>query len=194
MRDAPGRGQPTQRLFFALWPDANLQHGLHRIGQRLQGAFGGRVVAAHNIHLTLAFVGSVPTARVEELLGLGASIRASRLTLNLIETGCWKRSSVGWIGPDALPRALDDLVLDLRQRLMRSQFRVDDKPFAPHITLIRKAKCTAQANQSTQPGRTTQPTSEQQALQWDIDRFVLMRSETAQRGPEYTEVGAWPLQ
>lgn len=205
MQATVGPRQPTQRMFFALWPGANLQRSLARIAENMQVAFGGRVVVARNIHLTLAFVGSVPSGRVDELLAVGASVRASSFALDLIETGCWKRSAVGWIAPDASPQALDDLVFGLRQRLMKSRFHVDDKPFAPHVTLLRKAKCTARFGQSVQPrqsaqpaqsarpGRVAEPAGQQPSLRWEIDHFVLMRSDTLQSGPEYTRVGAWPL-
>ena len=56
MASAPGINQAAQRLFFALWPNAKLQAELHVVGQALQKAFGGRVVRAENIHMTLAFL------------------------------------------------------------------------------------------------------------------------------------------
>jgi 2'-5' RNA ligase len=187
MQVAASRRQPTQRMFFALWPSANLQRELASVAQTMQVAFGGRVVATPNIHLTLAFLGSVPGARVDELLAIGASISASRFELNLSETGCWKRSAVGWIAPDVSPQPLEDLVLQLRQRLMQSRFRVDDKPFAPHVTLLRKAKC------GPKPIQAPQASGQRQPLAWRIDQFVMMRSDTLQSGPEYTRVGVWPL-
>ena len=173
--------QATQRLFFALWPDTNLQRALHRVGLRLQEAFGERVVAAQNIHLTLAFLGAVPIGRVGELCTIGESIRVEPFRLKLIGTGCWKRSAVGWIAPDDVPQSLENLVPQLRQLLLEAGFRVDDKPFAPHVTLLRKAKCNTQAAQQGAP------------LEWRIDRFVLMRSETLQTGPEYSQLRSWPL-
>jgi len=181
MQVAGSERQATQRMFFALWPDAKLQRALAHIAHSMQLAFGGRSVDPRNIHMTLAFLGSVPNGRVDELLAIGASIRASRFALNLIETGCWKRSAVAWIAPDASPQSLENLVLDLRQRLIDSQFGVDDKPFAPHVTLLRKARCRPQTVEHQAP------------LNWCVDHFVLMRSDTLSSGSEYTQVGAWPL-
>ncbi len=181
MPSAPGQNQKAHRLFFALWPPPQLQAVLHRVGQSMQKSFGGRVVQECNIHLTLAFLGSVPTERVDELLEIGQKVRAQTFELKLVETGCWKRSTVGWIAPNTLPEALETLVLELRRRLLKGGFRVDDKPFAPHVTLLRKAKCRAQPDQLQAP------------LDWRIDRFVLMRSDTLPDGPEYAQVGAWPL-
>ena len=147
----------------------------------MQQAFDGRVVKADNIHLTLAFLGSVPVPRIDELRAIGESISVDRFRLDLTQTGCWKRSSVGWIAPDHVPAPLEALVLELCQRLLKAGFRVDNKPFAPHVTLLRKAKCTKRAEQPDMP------------LVWRVDHFMLMRSETLPTGPIYTQIGAWGL-
>lgn len=181
MSPSPGATHAAQRLFFALWPNAELQAALHLAGQSLQKAFGGRVVRTENIHLTLAFLGSVPVERADELLAIGGSIMARRFELKLTETGCWKRSAVGWIAPESLPEPLKDLELELRSRLLAAGFRVDDRPFAPHVTLLRKAKCR------------TQPAQLQTPLDWLLDHFVLMRSDTLESGVEYSQVGRWKL-
>lgn len=158
-----------------------MQAELHLVGQRMHKTYGGRVVAAQNIHLTVAFIGSVPTERVDDLRAIGRAIKVGRIQLRLIRTGCWKRSGIGWIGPDHSTAALEDLVLKLREHLLQGGFSVDNKPFTPHVTLLRKAKCSSQ------------PAPQELALDWEIDRYVLMRSDTFRAGPEYSQLAAWPL-
>jgi 2'-5' RNA ligase len=87
--------QATQRFFFALWPDASLQTELHRYAQRMHDLYGGRVVAKDNIHLTLAFLGSLSLERTDELRAIGSSLRTGRFDLDLTRAGCWKRSQIG---------------------------------------------------------------------------------------------------
>jgi len=169
----------TQRLFYALWPDANIQQALWRCGQRMHTAFGGRAVPVENIHLTLAFLGSVAVERIDELGAIGASVRTDRFQLNLTKSGCWKRSAVGWVAPDHAPAPLETLVLELRDRLAGAGFTVDDKPFSPHVTLLRKAKCAAKAQPPDTP------------FVWPVDRFVLVRSETLKTGPVYSRIKEW---
>ena len=177
----PRLNQAAQRLFFALWPDSGLQQDLWRLAQRMQQVFDGRVVKADNIHLTLAFLGSVPVERVDELRAIGESISVGRFRLDLTQTGCWKRSAVGWVAPEHVPTPLEALVLELCQRLLQAGFLIDEKPFAPHVTLLRKAKCNKRAEQ---------PDAQ---LVWGVDHFWLMRSETLRTGPIYTQIGAWGL-
>jgi 2'-5' RNA ligase len=173
--------QATQRLFFALWPEAGLQKALHRYAQSMEKSFGGRVIAADSIHLTLAFLGSVPVERIGELRAIGASLRSNRFQLDLVKAGRWKRSQIAWVAPENVPAPLDALVLKLRDHLAGAGFTTDDKPFTPHITLVRNAKCNIKAVQSDIP------------LIWSVDRFVLVRSETLQTGPVYTQLATWAL-
>lgn len=181
MPSNPHLNQAVRRLFFALWPDSGLQKDLWRLGQRMQQAFDGRIVKAENIHLTLAFLGSVPVERVDELRTIGESISVDRFRLDLTQIGCWKRSAVGWVAPEHVPTLLEALVSELCQRLQGVGFPVDDRPFAPHVTLLRKAKCNTLA---------AHPDAQ---LVWRVDRFLLMQSETRQTGPIYTQIGAWGL-
>jgi 2'-5' RNA ligase len=66
-------------LFFALWPDHALQQSLAETTQTVVLAAGGRPVPPENFHLTLAFLGSVPDARISEVAALGANV-ASQVT------------------------------------------------------------------------------------------------------------------
>ena len=170
-----------QRLFFALWPDAGLQRELFRFGQRLQTECGGRVVAARHIHLTLAFLGDIPSARIPELRGVMQSVSAAKFKLELARAGYWSRSSLAWIAPDPVAPELDLLVKQLRTALSHSDFIVDERPFAPHVTLVRNAK----RKPGTDPGR--------MACEWAVSDFVLMRSRLFPSGPHYSELLRTPL-
>jgi 2'-5' RNA ligase len=173
--------QTTQRLFFALWPGASLQKDLHYYAQRMHDACGGRIVAKDNIHLTLAFLGSQPHDRIDELRAIGASLRADRFRLDLTKAGSWKRSQVGWVAPENVPASLDLLVVQLRDLLSGACIPFDAKPFRPHVTLVRKAKCNAKA---ALPGM---------RFAWSVDRFVLVRSRTLQTGSVYSKIDEWPM-
>lgn len=158
-----------------------MQTELHRYAQRMHDLYGGRVVAKDNIHLTLAFLGSLSLERTDELRAIGSSLRTGRFDLDLTRAGCWKRSQIGWIAPEQVPATLDLLVLRLHDLVSRSGIPVDDKPFRPHVSLLRKAKCSAKA---ASPGI---------RLAWSVDSFALIGSRTLHTGPVYSTIEEWQL-
>jgi 2'-5' RNA ligase len=66
----------VSRLFFALWPEDTqremLAHAVHEVVR----ASGGRPVPTHNLHITLAFLGSVPDGRIPELSSMARAVAA----------------------------------------------------------------------------------------------------------------------
>jgi 2'-5' RNA ligase len=60
------------RLFFAFWPDAQMQVSFAHAARKAVKASGGQPVPMKNIHLTLVFLGSVPESR------LSAAMSAAR--------------------------------------------------------------------------------------------------------------------
>ena len=59
----------VRRLFFALWPDAGLRQSIEAARARLY-PLAGRPVDPVQLHVTLAFLGAVPDARVAPLQAL----------------------------------------------------------------------------------------------------------------------------
>jgi len=171
----------VQRLFFALWPGAALRRALYDLGQRMREEAGGRVVAANRIHMTLVFLGDIPVARTGELYAVGDALHAGKFELVLTQTGTWKRSAVGWIAPAMLPGALEQLVVAMRHHLLEAEFRIEQRPFTPHVTLLRDVRREVKARQTDVSYR------------WTVDKFSLVRSQTFPCGPVYTPLRTWRL-
>ncbi len=131
--------------------------------------------------MTLAFLGDVPVARIDDLYAVGEALPTGRFELELTRTGSWKRSAVGWVAPATLPEALEQLVAALRHHLLEADFCVERRPFSPHVTLLRNVQHGVKARQVDLPYR------------WVVDRFCLVRSQTFQTGPEYTPLRTWHL-
>ncbi|HWQ39141.1 MAG TPA: RNA 2',3'-cyclic phosphodiesterase [Burkholderiales bacterium] len=176
----PGESPPL-RLFFALWPGPPLQAALAAWGRRLQRELGGRPTRRENIHLTLAFLGDTEARRLDALRGIGERIDGTAFELTIDRVGCWPHSGVAWAGSREIPDALRSLALRLREKLLQESFPIEQREFAPHITLVRKALC---APLHWQPG---------EALNWVVDRLVLARSELGPEGSSYSELAGWPL-
>ena len=166
------------RLFFALWPDALTREALEEVAATLHNAWGGRQVNNAGLHLTLAFLGDTPAARLDALRQLATIIVSQPFTLMLNRPGCWQHNRVGWLGLDATPPALAQLVAALGQALKAGEFPVDGQPYVPHVTLLRNARCGAPP---PCPG-----------ISWHASSFVLLASRARGVGG-YDLLGEWQL-
>ena len=174
-------GAPAKhRLFFALWPAPELQVRLSRIARALQQELGGKATRIESIHLTLVFLGDVAASRLSEVAQIGERVRCEPLTLTLARSGCWSHNRIAWVAPVSTPPALSTLTSELQAQVRSLGFAIDERPHAPHITLVRKAA----------HARRTELLEE--AVTWPVDHFVLVRSQLDTQGSRYVVVGRWP--
>ena len=145
---------------------------------RVHGETGGRVTRLETIHLTLAFLGEVDQEKVFELKKL--KIKGAKHVLPIEQARFWKRNDIVWAGPRETPAPLAEIVLSLRSYLKARQFRVEEREFAAHITLIRKA-------------RAPQVLAEWPEISWPVDGIALVRSRLASEGSSYEVVQRYPL-
>jgi 2'-5' RNA ligase len=124
------------RLFFALWPLRETALALERWAQALEG----RRTPADKIHLTLAFLGE---ADAEKAAGAARRVQAAAFRLPLEEAGYWGHNKIVWAGPRAAPGELVQLAASLQLELYKDSFILERRPFAAHVTLVRKAAAQA---------------------------------------------------
>ncbi|MGN0193727.1 MAG: RNA 2'-phosphotransferase [Pseudoramibacter sp.] len=129
----------NMRLFIGL----HLPHSQCRAIERAQDdlkrqGVTGRYTPVENLHMTLAFLGSCDEKAVDQLVQLMKKIKFRAFSLQLAEGGHF--GDLVWIGTKSQP-ALERLAGQLRKALDRAGFAYDKKPFKPHITILRKAKC-----------------------------------------------------
>jgi len=166
------------RLFFALWPDEGVRAQLAHWIRELHAMCGGRPTRTENLHVTLAFLGSVEGARVAEVERAAGEVAPHAATLVLDRPGYWKHNRIAWAGASAVPRELDALVAELRGALARSNIGFDAKGFASHVTLLRDAR-EPKAMPPLEP------------VKWMLDGFSLVRSLTLPRGSRYEVLKSW---
>ena len=134
------------RLFVAAEVPVELREALAETSAALRGCVRGRFVGADSLHVTLAFLGEVAGARVEDAsaaLERGCR-RFSGFDVELGELGCFgKRSKATlWQGfRDA--GALPEIAESVRRELRAVGFAFDEKAFLPHVTLMRTADLTS---------------------------------------------------
>jgi 2'-5' RNA ligase len=170
----------TVRLFFAAWPPPEVQRALHEVALEARRECGGRAMPLHNIHLTLAFLGNVPRERLPDLERLGAAVtgRACDLAVDRIEY--WRHNRILWAGVERCPGALPALVGALSGPLRAAGFALDERPYVPHVTLLRNAR-RAPAAAAVPP------------IRWPVRDFALIESVERGRGRAYEVRGRWPL-
>ena len=184
-------GAPTRRLFFALWPDQEQRAGLNRAAARIVRRCGGRPVPEENLHVTLAFLGSVPEPRVEELSTVGRRAAATfpddtlPITVSLETPEHWAKAQVlAVLGRDdetaAAASGAAALARILSAGAVAAGFSPDLKPFRAHVTVARKVE---------RPPRAL----EMRKVEWSFDEFALIESRTLEKGPVYSVVESYAL-
>ncbi len=167
-----------QRLFFAIWPDAAALERLRALAARLAEQCGGRATPAEKIHLTLEFLGSVDAQRIPALERIAAGVEAPAFGMRLDRTGSFRRARVAWVGSEGQPPGLLELHARLSAGLRGEGFTLDERAFAPHVTLVRGIRRPAAR-------------SAVEAIEWRAEEFALVRSELGKGA--YTTLGRWRL-
>ncbi len=163
------------RLFFALWPDAEVTRQLAQTARQLKLEGRSRRVDPKNYHVTLAFVGEVPAPRLAVLQQIGRSLRAPRFTFTCDSIEFWRESQVVVAAARAAPPGLLDLWAQLNDAigLPRERLRA-------HVTLARKVT-QAPVPQAMSP------------VVWQATNFSLIRSDTGGAESAYTVLDTWSL-
>lgn len=180
-----GVQEPARRLFFALWPDEAERRALRDATAEAASASGGRAVPAGSLHVTLAFLGSVPTRRIPELHALARKVtqgftdkaRPPPLAFEALEH---------WVRPKILCALAADearaqaLAAALKEASTAAGFSPDLKPFRAHVTVARKIV----------HARAPQVLS---AVRWRCDAVALVDSRTEATGPVYSVIESYAL-
>jgi RNA 2',3'-cyclic 3'-phosphodiesterase len=177
----------SHRLFFALWPDEDTAAHLHALAHDLNthAQAPGRVSAAHNVHLTTAFIGSVDTPMLDAVIDAASELVLPALTIEHDHLGFWPGGGVVYAGvrkhassPDAANlKAIMDASAGVLDHLGIAR---DARAPVPHVTLargVRGIKLPRLAIES-----------------WHADEWVLARSSVKPGGASYEIVARWPLQ
>ena len=163
------------RLFFALPCPPPLAE---RIGRwRDDRPLPGRQVATANLHLTLAFLGQVPSARLGPCWTWPRPSRPRPSTC--ISTACCAGGTASLLAPSQPPGALLRLRRALRSGLAELELPVETRPFSPHrpwLAMSRRWRTSRYPN-LRMAGRPFQP--------------VLLAKR--RRGVRYRTLGRWAL-
>ncbi len=146
-----------------------------------------RLSPANNLHLTLSFLGSLPSSRVEEAKVIGSSICSKHAELQLSCHGAGSFKNSAWIGIQE-DKGLLALAEDFRQAAVLLGIPPDTKAFQPHITVARFAP---QARTRLLP--VLDQFSGTRWLDFTVSKASLYLSETLQEGARYSILKSFRL-
>ena len=197
-RSEPGGGPPqmslggfeppvaNDRLFFAVFPDADTASRLAALGSTLRHGHGlrGKVLAADRLHVTLHHLGDhavLPPALVEAARKAGDRLgsRPFEVTFDSASSFASRRGSRPFVlrgsaGVDGIV----DLQRELGQHMAATGLgRHVEASFTPHVTLL--------YDDATALHAAIDPIS------WRVDEVVLVRSLLGRH--EHERLGSWPL-
>lgn len=162
-----------------MWPDPAVRGGLEEITRQLP-PHKGRLGHPLDWHTTLVFLGPVADESMPCIEGVAAGIRSDAFRMRIDQVGYWRRPRILWCGPSGTPETLLRLVADLQQGLRGCGFRPETRPYAPHITLARKA-------------RPVEHLVLQDPVHWEVREFVLAGSHGGAKPPRYQVLKRWRL-
>ncbi len=170
----------AQRLFFALWPEPELQGRVARAATAILPAGRGRLVPAANLHVTLVFLGAVDVAQRVCIEDVAARARARPFELYFDRTGYFRQPQALWFGCTKTPPELAALVDQLSRGAGECGFATEHRPYAAHLTVRRGL--------TSDPGRPPLI-----PISWRVERFALVESASEPAGVRYRPLRFWNL-
>jgi RNA 2',3'-cyclic 3'-phosphodiesterase len=158
-----------------------MREAMVRATREAARASGGRPVPAANLHVTLAFLGSVPERRLGELAEIARGAAAGgKLEIAFDHLEYWRAAQLLSALPAMAPAPVAALARRLQDALAASGFAPDLKPFRPHVTVVRKV---------SRPGRIARI----DPVEWRFTELALVESRTLATGALYSVVESYLL-
>ncbi|MDD4887378.1 MAG: RNA 2',3'-cyclic phosphodiesterase [Thiomonas sp.] len=176
----PSASSPaTLRLFFALWPDGAMRERLARHQALWPWAPPARATPENKLHLTLLFMDGVQADQLGAVRALGEEVSHGWTDFDLLldRAAVWRHGGIAHLAPSQVPPGLRDLHTRLATLAALRGLPFDSRPYAPHVTLGRRAETLT-------PPATFTP------LHWPVRGFALVHSVLGTG--RYDVLGRWP--
>ncbi|MBN1889880.1 MAG: RNA 2',3'-cyclic phosphodiesterase [Thermoflexales bacterium] len=183
----------TIRAFIAIELAQSILTQLSAVQSQCKAALPAgcvRWVRPGGIHLTLKFLGDVPTAQLDTIKAALAEAAGTSPTFSLEvgHLGCFpnlRRPSVVWVGIQEPGGALVRLQCAIESAVARLGYPSEKRPFSPHLTLGRVSR-QARPGELRRLGEFVESAVIGRLGQMDVDEVVLIQSVLKPSGAEYT--------
>lgn len=192
-----------QRLFVAVDPSPEAVDHLRALVDGLRVSLANapghstRLTRRENWHITLAFLGDVPTTRVPVAATTLRNVAAEAVPLQLCVAGGGtfggRRDPILWAGIGGEVDGLRRLARLLQRSLRRARLPVDERPPRPHLTIARPGSRVPPDDVAADVATLTGYTGPQWTA--SVLRLFLSEIEQSPTGPvpRYTAIATEPL-
>lgn len=171
------------RLFTAILFSDEIKNSIYEAQQKMRLCFKkGAFTQCDNLHLTLIFLGEIMPERLDRVKEAVNAVNTEPFLLRIGGIGCFRRESGGniyWAGVERTAQ-LSGLYEALYRELKARGFQVDNRPYRPHLTLVRQA--VPKTGQDCEG-------LDVPAMQMPVQKISLMKSERRDGRLVYTEIG-----
>ncbi len=157
----------STRLFLALWPDPAVRHALRERRDLWDWPRGASPVHPDKLHVTLHFLGSVPSERVPDLRR-GFAVPFTPFALHFGAPKLW-HNGIAVLEPSNEPPELLELHTQLTNALVALGLQPEARKYRPHVTFARRASGVEVPANSP-------------ALVWKVDSYALVESQPENGG------------
>ncbi|MGI1944059.1 RNA 2',3'-cyclic phosphodiesterase [Shewanella glacialipiscicola] len=182
-----------QKLFLGFTPTSAQKEYLITLQQTLCTSLPpeAKPVGAHNLHLTLAFLGLVDERQKINLIDAVNNLVKPTFSINLNGFDLWPNAQVCCLRGYAIVPSLAQLARQTQLIAERLQLYKSEHTFCPHISLFRKAKGWRQANNP--PDLAMFKNIDKSGLTLRPDSLHLYHSTNTTTGVEYQTQHTWTL-
>ena len=187
------------RSFIAIELPDEIKLGLSQLEARLKVGEQPWVkwVDPQAIHLTLKFLGSITTDRIDEITkAIEEAIQEiSPFHLEVKNLGVFpnlRRVQVVWVGVNGEVDKLNQLQKGIDFNLARLGFTSESRPFTAHLTLARLRK-QASPGERQRLGQLIADTKFDIAYSFEVNAISLMRSQLTREGAIYRRINSVKL-
>jgi 2'-5' RNA ligase len=160
------------RLFIAINFKENEKNQIQDIIKEIKkDSIQGRFIKNEHMHLTLEFLGEMPLEKVKIIKDTIKQVTFESFTINLSKIGYFekKAGNIYWIGIED-NEILFGTQAKLHKLLTKQGFKLEDRPYKPHITIGRKVKMKENFNPENLFNSINQ-------ININVDKIDLMKSE-----------------
>ncbi|PKL11544.1 MAG: RNA 2',3'-cyclic phosphodiesterase [Spirochaetae bacterium HGW-Spirochaetae-8] len=181
-------GRTSMRLFIGIKFESTIRTKLVDIQNQLRaGTLKGNFTHEGNLHLTVEFLGELPSSRLPAIQAAMRKVEVPRFELVFDQVGSFRRAGkdIVWLGVRHNPN-LQKLQGDLAAALRQKDFKLENRPYTPHLTLARQVVFRDGPSRNRSLGKIP-------AVGVQVRSISLMNSERVDGELTYTELFAHPL-